>query len=69
MSWQRRLKKGTAPATRSAQLWSVNDYEFYNDKITLSKFYIEQLLPLASGYEQSIKSDVDVLFSINSENF
>ena len=45
------------------------DSEFYNDKITLSKFYIEQLLPLASGYEQSIKSDVDVLFSINSENF
>ena len=45
------------------------DSEFYNDKITLSKFYIEQLLPLASGFEQSIKSDVDVLFSINSENF
>ena len=45
------------------------DSEFYNDKITLSKFYITQLLPLASGYEQSIKSDVDVLFSINSENF
>ena len=45
------------------------DSEFYNDKITLSKFYIKQLLPIASGYEQSIKSDVDVLFSINSENF
>ncbi|HAI16625.1 MAG TPA: hypothetical protein DCM10_00500 [Xanthomarina gelatinilytica] len=30
MSWQRRLKKGTATATRSAQLWSLNDYDFYN---------------------------------------
>ena len=27
MSWQRRLKKGTATATRSAQLWSLNDYD------------------------------------------
>jgi hypothetical protein len=30
MSWQRRLKKGTATATRSAQLWSLNDYGFYD---------------------------------------
>ena len=30
MSWQRRLKKGTATATRSAQLWSLNDYDFYD---------------------------------------
>ena len=59
---------GKAALTAQKQI-TDKDSEFYNDKITLSKFYIEQLLPLASGYEQSIKSDVDVLFSINSENF
>ena len=59
---------GKAALTAQKQI-TDKDSEFYNDKITLSKFYIEQLLPLASGYEQSIKSDVDVLFRINSENF
>ena len=59
---------GKAALTAQKQI-TDKDSQFYNDKITLSKFYIEQLLPLASGYEQSIKSDVDVLFSINSENF
>ena len=59
---------GKAALTAQKQI-TDKDSEFYNDKITLSKFYIKQLLPIASGYEQSIKSDVDVLFSINSENF
>ena len=59
---------GKAALTAQKQITDI-DSEFYDDKITLSKFYIEQLLPLASGYEQSIKSDIDVLFSINSENF
>ena len=43
--------------------------EFYSDKITLSKFYMEQLLPLASGYTSSIKAGKDDLYSIKSENF
>ena len=43
--------------------------EFYADKITLSKFYMEQLLPLASGYTSSIKAGKDTLYSIKSENF
>ena len=43
--------------------------EFYADKITLSKFYMEQLLPLASGYTSSIKAGKDDLYSIKSENF
>ena len=43
--------------------------EFYADKITLSKFYMEQLLPLASGYTSSIKAGKEDLYSIKSENF
>ena len=43
--------------------------EFYADKITLSKFYMEQLLPLASGYTSSVKAGKDTLYSIKSENF
>tara|TARA_B100000902_G_scaffold334864_1_gene334243 strand:+ start:9 stop:932 length:924 start_codon:yes stop_codon:yes gene_type:complete len=43
--------------------------EFYKDKISLSKFYINQLLPLSETYTAPIGSDVDDLFLINSENF
>ena len=43
--------------------------EFYKDKITLSKFYIEQLLPLSATNMPPIDSDVDDLFLINSEDF
>ena len=43
--------------------------EFYKDKITLSKFYIEQLLPLSATNLSSIYSEVDDLFEINSKNF
>ena len=43
--------------------------EFYKDKITLSKFYIEQLLPLASGYIDAIKSGDEDLFKIKSSSF
>ena len=43
--------------------------EFYKDKITLSKFYIEQLLPLSAINLPTIDSDVNDLFEINSKNF
>jgi len=43
--------------------------EFYKDKITLSKFYIEQLLPLASGYKSSITAGKDDLYAMKAENF
>ena len=43
--------------------------EFYKDKLTLSKFYIEQLLPLSETNMPPIDSDVDDLFLINSEDF
>ena len=43
--------------------------EFYKDKITLSKFYIEQLLPLSATNMPPIDCDVDDLFSIKNEDF
>tara|TARA_B100000900_G_scaffold129779_1_gene109735 strand:+ start:1188 stop:2972 length:1785 start_codon:yes stop_codon:yes gene_type:complete len=49
--------------------YNVTGEEFYKDKITLSKFYIEQLLPLSEIYTPSIDSDVNDLFLIGSENF
>ena len=30
MSWKNTLQKGTATATRSAELWSLNDNDFYD---------------------------------------
>ena len=43
--------------------------EFYNNKITLSKFYIEQLLPLASSHFSSVILGKENLFSIDSNSF
>ena len=43
--------------------------EYYKDKITLSKFYIEQLLPLSATNMPPIDCDVDDLFSIKNEDF
>ena len=51
------------------QKYNETGEEFYRDKITLSKFYIEQLLPLSETYTSPIDSDVDDLFLINSEDF
>ena len=48
--------------------YKETDEEFYKDKITLSKFYIEQLLPLSATNMPPIDSDVDDLFLINSED-
>jgi alkylation response protein AidB-like acyl-CoA dehydrogenase len=45
------------------------DSEFYSDKLTISKFYIEQLLPLASGYASAITAGKDDLYKIKAENF
>jgi len=43
--------------------------EFYSDKLTLCNFYMEQLLPLASGYASSITAGKDDLFAMKAENF
>ncbi len=49
--------------------YKETDEEFYKDKITLSKFYIEQLLPLSVTNMSPIDCDVDDLFSIKNEDF
>ena len=49
--------------------YKATDEEFYKDKITLSKFYIEQLLPLSATNMPPIDCDVDDLFSIKNEDF
>ena len=43
--------------------------DFYSDKLTLCNFYMEQLLPLASGYASSITAGKDDLFAMKAENF
>ncbi len=59
---------GKAAVTATKNLLE-NNAEFYNDKITLSKFYIEQLLPLASSYFSSVMLGKENLYSIDSNSF
>ena len=59
---------GKAAILATKKLEETGD-EYYNEKITLSKFYIEQLLPLASGYASSVTAGKDDLFNINAESF
>ena len=59
---------GKAAILATKKLEETGD-EFYNDKITLSKFYIEQLLHLASGYASAVTAGKDDLFNIKAESF
>ena len=59
---------GKAAILATKKLEETGD-EYYNEKITLSKFYIEQLLPLASGYASSVTAGKDDLFNIKAERF
>ena len=59
---------GKAAILATKKLEETSD-EYYNEKITLSKFYIEQLLPLASGYASSVTAGKDDLFNIKAESF
>ena len=59
---------GKAALTATKNLFEDNA-EFYNNKITLSKFYIEQLLPLASSYFSSVMLGKENLYSIGSNSF
>ena len=59
---------GKAAVTATKNLLEDNA-GFYNDKITLSKFYIEQLLPLASSYFSSVMLGKENLYSIDSNSF
>ena len=59
---------GKAAVTATKNLLEDNT-EFYNNKFTLSKFYIEQLLPLASSYFSSVMLGKENLYSIDSNSF
>ncbi len=59
---------GKAAITATKILLEDNT-DFYNNKITLSKFYIEQLLPLASSYFSSVMLGKENLYSIDSNSF
>ena len=59
---------GKAAILATKKLEETGD-EYYNEKITLSKFYIEQLMPLASGYASSVTAGKDDLFNIKAESF
>jgi len=59
---------GKAAVTATKNLLE-NNAEFHNDKITLSKFYIKQLLPLASSYFSSVMLGKENLYSIDSNSF
>ena len=59
---------GKAAILATKKLEETGD-EYYEEKITLSKFYIEQLLPLASGYASSVTAGKDDLFNIKAESF
>ena len=59
---------GKAAILATKKLEETGD-EYYKEKIILSKFYIEQLLPLASGYASSVTAGKDDLFNIKAESF
>ena len=59
---------GKAAMLANKKFKETND-EFYSDKLTLSKFYIEQLLPLTSGYASAVKAGKDDLYAMKADNF
>ena len=59
---------GKAAILANKKFKETND-EFYSDKLTLSKFYIEQLLPLSSGYASSVTAGKEDLYAMKAENF
>ena len=59
---------GKAAILANKKFKETND-EFYSDKLTLSKFYIEQLLPLTSGYASAVTAGKDDLYAMKADNF
>ena len=45
------------------------DKQYYKEKITISNFYMEQILPQALGLVSAIKAGKDDLYKIKAENF
>ncbi len=58
-----------AKAAIQAEERLQEDSEFYKEKITVSKFYMEQILPQALGLVPAIKAGKEDLFNIKSENY
>ena len=59
---------GKAAILANKKYKETND-EFYSDKLTLSKFYIELLLPLSSGYASAVTAGKEDLYAMKAENF
>lgn len=59
---------GKAAILANKKYKETND-EFYSDKLTLCKFYIEQLLPLSSGYASAVTAGKEDLYAMKAENF
>tara|TARA_B100001113_G_C20691408_1_gene440971 strand:- start:143 stop:583 length:441 start_codon:yes stop_codon:yes gene_type:complete len=59
---------GKAAILANKKFKETND-EFYSDKLTLSKFYMEQLLPLTSGYASAVTAGKDDLYAMKADNF
>ncbi len=59
---------GKAAILANKKYKETND-DFYSDKLTLSKFYIEQLLPLSSGYASAVTAGKEDLYAMKAENF
>ena len=45
------------------------DEQYYKEKIAVSNFYIEQILPQAQGLVSAVKAGKDDLYKIKAENF
>ena len=45
------------------------DEEYYEEKITISNFYMEQILPQSLGLVSAIKAGKEDLYNIKAENF
>ena len=58
-----------AKAALEAKARINEDTEFFQEKITVSKFYMEQILPQVLGLIPAIKSGKEDLYRIKAENF
>ncbi len=58
-----------AKAALEAETRMDEDKEYFQEKITVSKFYMEQILPQALGLIPAIKAGKEDLYNIKAENY
>jgi len=58
-----------AKAALEAEARMDEDKEYFQEKITVSKFYMEQILPQALGLIPAIKAGKEDLYNIKAENY